>query len=138
MIDKLKNSQVELNRVVDSEKDDDKKIEEYKEGINDNKKRQQQMKQENTEKFKERIAKAEKDLADEKKKFVTVEAKLNTAKMDVSDGKKKLAEAEKAKRQQEKEMQDYKKKSASTVGEFEDVKAQIANAQEALNKAREQ
>jgi chromosome segregation ATPase len=138
LVVKLGTSEEELKRVIDTEKDDDSKISNYKKEIDGNKKRQEVMKKENLDKFKDKIGNAEKVLNAEKKVSITVEAKLNTAKMDVDDAKKKLVEAEKAKKQQEKELQDYKKKSSTTVGEFEAVKAQIATAQDELNKAREQ
>lgn len=135
---KLDNSEADLKRVTDTEKEDDANIDAHKKEISGHKKRQDTMKKENLDKFKEKIASAEKVLNTEKKTFMTVEAKLNTAKLDVDDAKKKLGEAEKAKKQQEKEMADYKKQSASAVEEFEDVKGQISSAEEELHRAREQ
>jgi len=135
--DNLVQNQGELEKLCEKERDDEMRIEEYKSEIEDNKKRQEQMKKENTQKFKGKIETAEKELGAEKKSYLKVEAETNSIKLNVEDCKKKVKDAEAAKAKEEKEMENYKKKSANTVGEFEAVKNEIKNAETQLAKAKE-
>lgn len=135
---KNKNADNELNKILDQDKEDDELAEKYKMEIKQLKQREEQMKQENTARFKEKVDKAESVLKTEKKKLQEKETDVKTAKEALNQAKKTVKDAEGAKLTEEKNIQDFKNKSSKALVEFQQLQEEKKHAMDELEKAREQ
>jgi len=130
--ERLANSKKELQAILSKDESDDNEAIQCKETIKKLKVQQQQMKQESSEKFKDKIAAAEKELNKEKKVVVGMEAKVNSLQSEVKEAEKKVKQAETAKKNEEKQMENFKSKSGRQLQEFDAVQEEIKEAEKNL------
>ncbi|CAL8123787.1 unnamed protein product [Orchesella dallaii] len=132
------NAETKLNAILEQdEKDDDLKAK-YRQEIKQLKVREEQMNKESAAKFTAKVDKAEKALAEEKKKLHAKQTDVKTAKESLDKANKAVKDAEKAKKTEEKNVEDFKKKSANALTEFDQLQQEKNKATEELEKAREQ
>lgn len=121
----------------DADDDEEKKILEYKQQIEDKQKRKAEIKKESHKIATEKVANVEKQLKEERKKLVTQEVALETASAAVKDGEHNLKKSQKALANEEKQVADFRTKSGNLIAEFTGITREIEDAKANLTATKQ-